>query len=163
MSAAKWGRGERRTFIAPSKPLKRDKVCVYTGHHDESHCFKETLSFGKRAAWVHVRGGWFPCSVLGYFRVLLTNIRCAWATICMLAEVKQLDTVIIDQVFLPVIVCRVFSTAKIVFYCHFPDKLLARRASLLRKMYRLPFDALEGFAMSLVCRVLYLSFSISCG
>lgn len=133
--------------------LSGEEVCVYTGHHDESHCFKETLSFGKRAAWVHVRGGWFPCSVLGYFRVLLTNIRCAWATICMLAEVKQLDTVIIDQVFLPVIVCRVFSTAKIVFYCHFPDKLLARRASLLRKMYRLPFDALEGFAMSLTDKV----------
>lgn len=49
--------------------------------------------------------------------------------------------------------CRVFSTAKIVFYCHFPDKLLARRASLLRKMYRLPFDALEGFAMSLTDKV----------
>lgn len=54
---------------------------------------------------------------------------------------------------MPVIVCRVFSTAKIVFYCHFPDKLLARRASLLRKMYRLPFDALEGFAMSLTDKV----------
>ncbi|KAK9478191.1 hypothetical protein V1514DRAFT_331882 [Lipomyces japonicus] len=35
---------------------------------------------------------------------------------------------------------------KILFYCHFPDKLLAIRQSLIKKLYRLPFDALEAFS-----------------
>ena len=48
------------------------------------------------------------------------------------------------------LICRMFSNAKITFYCHFPDKLLAKRDSVVRKMYRLVFDALEGLAMSLV-------------
>jgi len=67
----------------------------------------------------------------------------------MLAELRDLQIVVIDQVFLPVILCKLFSRAQVIFYCHFPDKLLAARQSLLKKIYRLPFDALEGFAMFL--------------
>ena len=37
----------------------------------------------------------------------------------------------------------------IVFYCHFPDLLLARgRESALKRLYRVPFDTLEEFSMS---------------
>ena len=35
------------------------------------------------------------------------------------------------------------SQSKVVFYVHFPDKLLASHASLLRRVYRWPFDFLE--------------------
>lgn len=34
------------------------------------------------------------------------------------------------------------------FYCHFPDQLLAQRAGLLKKIYRLPFDLIEQFSVS---------------
>jgi len=59
------------------------------------------------------------------------------------------DFLTTEQVFLPVVLCKLFSRAQVIFYCHFPDKLLAARQSLLKKIYRLPFDALEGFAMFL--------------
>ena len=38
----------------------------------------------------------------------------------------------------------------IVFYCHFPDLLLVqgRHASLLKRLYRIPFDRLEEWSMS---------------
>ena len=32
----------------------------------------------------------------------------------------------------------------IVFYCHFSDKLLASRSSLIRTIYRMPFDAIRS-------------------
>jgi hypothetical protein len=34
----------------------------------------------------------------------------------------------------------------VLFYCHFPDMLLAQRASPLRALYRAPLDALEQFS-----------------
>ena len=35
------------------------------------------------------------------------------------------------------------SRAPILFYCHFPDKLLAQRRGLVKRLYRIPFDRLE--------------------
>ena len=41
-------------------------------------------------------------------------------------------------------VLRVLSRhSKILFYCHFPDQLLVQRGSILKKLYRVPFDAFE--------------------
>ena len=40
------------------------------------------------------------------------------------------------------------------FYCHFPDKLLAKgRKSWLKALYRLPFDALERWSTGLADKV----------
>ncbi|KAK9364791.1 hypothetical protein V1509DRAFT_635166 [Lipomyces kononenkoae] len=38
--------------------------------------------------------------------------------------------------------------ARILFYCHFPDKLLAIRKSLIKRFYRIPFDAIEAYTTS---------------
>jgi alpha-1,3/alpha-1,6-mannosyltransferase len=38
---------------------------------------------------------------------------------------------------------RAFTSAQVLFYCHFPDMLLAQRSSLLRRLYRAPIDTLE--------------------
>jgi len=66
----------------------------------------------------------------------------------MLWEVERLETVMIDQVFLPVLLVRLLSPARVIVYCHFPDKLLATRTNVVRKLYRLPFDSLEGLAIA---------------
>lgn len=36
--------------------------------------------------------------------------------------------------------------ARVIFYCHFPDKLLAKKGSPLKSLYRLPFDWLESWS-----------------
>jgi alpha-1,3/alpha-1,6-mannosyltransferase len=36
--------------------------------------------------------------------------------------------------------------ARILFYCHFPDKLLAKRTSFIKTLYRFPFDWLESWS-----------------
>ena len=40
------------------------------------------------------------------------------------------------------------------FYCHFPDKLLAQKSSALRAAYRLPFDLYEELSTGCASRVL---------
>src|SRR5699024_1070244 len=56
-----------------------------------------------------------------------------------------------------VVVCDIISAfmfilkiggQKSVFYCHYPDQLLTKRESLLKKAYRYPIDWLEGFGIS---------------
>lgn len=37
-------------------------------------------------------------------------------------------------------------TARIIFYCHFPDKLLAKRGGWIKTLYRGPFDWLESWS-----------------
>ena len=34
---------------------------------------------------------------------------------------------------------------QILFYCHYPDLLLSRPGSALKRIYRIPFDKLEEF------------------
>ena len=42
----------------------------------------------------------------------------------------------------------------IVFYCHFPDKLLATRNSFLKKLYRMPFDMIEEITTACADKIL---------
>jgi len=163
--------GAERLIVDIALELARnDRVMLYTAHHDTKHCFKETLLEGERVHWIQERGNFIPTSIFGFCHVLCSNLRSAWASLRMLFELGSPKTVIIDQVLkvhstdtlfdclmkaiMPVLIFRLFSKAQVIFYCHFPDKLLTRRSSILRRLYRLPFDALEGLAMKSAHHVL---------
>jgi len=51
--------------------------------------------------------------------------------------------IICDQVSACIFILKIFSSAKIVFYCHFPDKLLTKRENFLKKVYRSVIDWIE--------------------
>ena len=53
---------------------------------------------------------------------------------------------------IPILKC--FTTAKIVFYGHYPDMLLAKRSSRLRRLYRAPLDWLEATSTAMADKVL---------
>ncbi len=60
------------------------------------------------------------------------------------------DAFFVDQLSagLPVL-AYLYSRAPIFFYCHFPDLLLVQgRAKWWKRLYRVPFDALEQWSMS---------------
>src|SRR5690606_16007216 len=63
-------------------------------------------------------------------------------------ELEQHEYVFCDQLPACIPLLRLLSPAKILFYCHFPDRLLAERKSLIKKLYRLPFDAFEKWTMN---------------
>jgi alpha-1,3/alpha-1,6-mannosyltransferase len=63
------------------------------------------------------------------------------------------DVYFVDQLSTCVPLLRIVGKTRVVFYCHFPDKLLAdgayvegetqKRGGLLKRLYRLPVDKLE--------------------
>ncbi|CAM6092711.1 unnamed protein product [Calypogeia fissa] len=115
-------------------------VHIFTAHHDPQHCFEETI------------GGHFPVTVYGDFLprnifnrlyAVCAYIRCLYVAICMVLFWPAFDVVFVDQVSVVIPVLKLKNPSKILFYCHFPDLLLARTTTRLRKLYRKPIDWLE--------------------
>ncbi|KAI1316772.1 Alpha-1,3-mannosyltransferase-like protein [Mortierella claussenii] len=122
------------------------KVVMYTSHHDPAHCFEET-----RDGTLDVRVGGntvVPRTILGRFYIIcaiLRNLHLAWIVLQLNKKATQkdkLDIIIVDQLSVSIPLLR-WTDAKIFFYCHFPDKLLTKRDSLLKTLYRLPVDLIE--------------------
>lgn len=91
---------------------------------------------------VSVYGDWLPRTLFGYFHAVCAYIRMLYLALCMVM-VDRFDVVVCDQVSACIPILRAFSKAKILFYCHFPDQLLAPRHSRLKALYRAPIDWLE--------------------
>ncbi|KAF8894830.1 mannosyltransferase [Infundibulicybe gibba] len=111
-------------------------VDIYTSHHDPSHCFEETKNGSLN---VHHIKPPFPRAVKGKFHILLAHARQLHLTGYLLSSRAPRYDVYFTRV---------------VFYCHFPDKLLANGAfidgnlkkkntSLIKAIYRFPMDWLE--------------------
>ncbi|KAJ3023502.1 UNVERIFIED_CONTAM: Alpha-1,3-mannosyltransferase-like protein [Siphonaria sp. JEL0065] len=116
------------------------KVKIYTSHHDPGHCFAETKDGTLK---VFVRGDWLPRSFGGKALILCAILRNLYlALTLMMFESKDFDVLIVDQLSISIPILR-FSGSRILFYCHFPDKLLAKRESFLKTLYRIPFDFME--------------------
>eukprot|EP00982_Pelagococcus_subviridis_P010469 30999-Pelagococcus_subviridis.AAC.11 len=136
-------------------------VVLYTGYHSTHACFEETLfkgecgcvladrvrvffvnavlrSEGKREKWIRVRGSWIPRHLNGHFHA------------AMLISERGVDIVLLDQISSPALLLRMFSSTKIVFYCHYPDMLLAKHKSFAQGVYRSIFDGLERITTGMV-------------
>ena len=128
----------------------RVDVAIVTAHYDESRCFPETRN--ELRGRVFAAGDWIPRHVLGgRFHVVLAVARTVWAAVACRDVVGGADALVVDQVAYAVPLLRwlrvVPRTAPVVFYCHFPDSLLApRRPGLLRRAYRAVLDAAEESA-----------------
>ncbi|CAD6262506.1 unnamed protein product [Miscanthus lutarioriparius] len=90
-------------------------VYVFTSHHDKNRCFEETVS------------GLFPVTVYGDF----------------LPPWPFFDVILVDQVSVVIPLLKLRASSKIIFYCHFPDLLLAQHTTMLRRLYRKPIDMIE--------------------
>ncbi|KAF9431632.1 Alpha-1,3-mannosyltransferase-like protein [Entomortierella beljakovae] len=121
-------------------------VVMYTSHHDPKHCFEET-----RDGTLTVRVGGntiVPRTIRGRFYIVCAIFRNLHLAMNMLRinydapNKEKLDIIIVDQLSVSIPLLRL-TGAKIFFYCHFPDKLLTKRESLLKKIYRVPVDFIE--------------------
>ncbi|KAJ3159295.1 Alpha-1,3-mannosyltransferase-like protein [Geranomyces michiganensis] len=114
-------------------------IQVFTSHHDQSHCFEETRD---GTLSVSVLGDWLPRHIAGKGHILFAILRGVVLALSLLISAQRFDVIIVDQLSASIPILR-FTNAKILFYCHFPDKLLTRRESLVKKLYRMPVDLLE--------------------
>ena len=175
--------GAERLIIDVALALQNrgHRVTIYTSHRDKNHCFEEARD---GTLDVRVRGNTiFPAHVLGRLHILMASLRQLHLTASLLAElgsrdesnrsaadsdkrnerderVERDDIFVVDQLPACVPFLKTFGRPlqsrrqRILFYCHFPDQLLARREEggsflrLVKQLYRLPFDWFEGWAMS---------------
>ena len=135
--------GAERLVVDAALALKSKNhdVTIVTSHHDSGHCFAETDDGQLNVITV---GDWLPRRILG--TALCMTIRMIWAAfyICLFSGLKP-DVIFCDQVSNAIPILKLTSRAKIMFYCHYPDQLLAleRTPSFLRKLYRGFMDWLE--------------------
>lgn len=98
----------------------------------------------------------FPPSIAGRFNILFAILRqlaLVLSTAVFSSEMKQLapDAFFVDQLSACVpFVKLLYPNAKVLFYGHFPDRLLAKEGSgmtkSLKRWYRRPFDAIESWS-----------------
>ncbi|KAL8659175.1 MAG: hypothetical protein Q9226_000582 [Calogaya cf. arnoldii] len=130
---------------------KGHKVTIFTSHCDHTHCFDEARD---GTLDVRIRGNSiFPATLFGRFKILFSILRQLHLVISItisgeLARLKP-DAFFIDQLAAGVPFLRWrWSETRILFYCHFPDLLLVQnRSRWWKRIWRIPFDGLEGWGM----------------
>uniref|UniRef100_A0A7S0YAY3 Alpha-1,3/1,6-mannosyltransferase ALG2 n=1 Tax=Polytomella parva TaxID=51329 RepID=A0A7S0YAY3_9CHLO len=129
------GGAERLIVDAATELAQRGhSVEIHTAFYDPNRCFKETLTeIG--GFEVHVSGAWFPRSLFsGCFYAACAYIRCILITLALawrnwrLPQNSRFDVVVADQVSIVVPLARFLLNVPVLFYCHFPDLLLAPRS-----------------------------------
>ncbi|WWD07777.1 hypothetical protein V865_005881 [Kwoniella europaea PYCC6329] len=151
------------------------EVVMFTSRHDPKRCFEETRDGTLK---VHVLGSSIPRSltstvpltiVFSILRSLLLSILLIlsihWPEPAVffnpLAPLKPFNVFIVDQQSVSIPLIRLMTGTRVVFYCHFPDKLLSggweinidenekrverKKTGLLKRLYRWPIDKLEEF------------------
>ncbi len=125
------------------------EVVLFTSHLDPTRCFPE------------VRDGALEVRVHGSLLRLGHRLRAPGAILrgvvtatAMSLGREQFDVVFCDVVAHAIPLVRLLSRAGVIFYCHFPDKLLAPRRTRWYQLYRLPIDRLEELGMRRAHRVL---------
>jgi alpha-1,3/alpha-1,6-mannosyltransferase len=89
---------------------------------------------------------------LGRFSILCAILRQLHLALSLLVsgELANYDRLFIDQLSACIPLFRFFAPhIGVLFYCHFPDYMLALRASLAKSLYRIPFDWIEGFTIGM--------------
>lgn len=125
---------------------KGHRVSVKTGHHDRKHCFEETKD---GTFYVQVFGSWIPQHIFGRLHAFLAYFKMIWIALRVCFSSRKPDVIFCDQVSACLLILKLFSKAKTVFYCHFPDKLLTKRETWIKWLYRLPLDFFEEWTTGL--------------
>lgn len=119
--------------------MARCKVCACA---TETSVVRSLISRHAVVVW----GAWIPRHIFGKLHVVMAILRMLWVALWLVlrsaSNTKRHDVIVSDQVSFAVPLLRL-TGAKVLFYVHFPDKLLATRQSWLKAAYRAPIDWLE--------------------
>eukprot|EP01095_Lingulamoeba_sp_RSL-Kostka_P008425 TRINITY_DN2815_c0_g1_i1.p1 TRINITY_DN2815_c0_g1~~TRINITY_DN2815_c0_g1_i1.p1 ORF type:complete len:451 (-),score=134.22 TRINITY_DN2815_c0_g1_i1:36-1388(-) len=127
-------------------------VHVFTSHCSPDHSFSETQD---GTLEVTIFGDFLPQTVFGLFKAPCAILRMIYVTIQVLKlhSKKPFDAYFIDQVSIPVPLIKLINS-RVLFYCHYPDKLLVQSKSLLKNIYRFPLDFSEEITTGAANKVL---------
>ncbi|KAJ1404647.1 Mannosyltransferase ALG2 [Sesbania bispinosa] len=127
------------------------KVHIFTAHHDKNRCFEETIA---GTFPVTVYGSFLPRHIFYRLHALCAYLRCLFVAFCVLSMWPSFDVILADQVSVVIPILKLRRSTKVVFYCHFPDLLLAQHSTFIRRMYRKPIDYVEEITTGLADLIL---------
>lgn len=127
------------------------KVHIFTAHHDKNRCFEETIA---GIFPVTVYGSFLPRHIFYRLHALCAYLRCLFVAFCLLFLWPSFDVILADQVSVVIPILKLKRSTKVVFYCHFPDLLLAQHSTFLRRMYRKPIDYVEEITTGMADSIL---------
>uniref|UniRef100_A0A0N5BHD5 Alpha-1,3/1,6-mannosyltransferase ALG2 n=1 Tax=Strongyloides papillosus TaxID=174720 RepID=A0A0N5BHD5_STREA len=133
--------GAERLIVDAAIAYKENghEVDIVTNHYTTDHCFEETKQFNISVINI------FPRSIFGRFVALCAYVRMIIAAIWMCIFKRNSDVFFVDTVSACLPILKLFTSAKVIFYCHFPDQLLTKRESFCKKVYRYFLDGVEGY------------------
>jgi len=156
-------------------------VQILTTRCDAHHCFAAVKPpDGTLHKAVQVKGRWIPASILGQWcTALCSHLRVIYLALWLVYSsyfqdnTPPPDLIVLDVLPTPLWILRHFSKASLLFYCHFPDKLLTRNNPLLveeneegnapprrttatknKSLYRRLMDSMEDACMPLADSIL---------
>jgi alpha-1,3/alpha-1,6-mannosyltransferase len=127
------------------------KVDIVTTRCDPDHCFAQVKPpNGRLSHNVHRTGTWIPANLLGGLTAFCSTLRMIWLTLMVTIQFRQADVIVVDVLPTAIpILTKWLPQSRVLFYCHFPDKLLLRTpGGRLKKAYRSILDALEETTMA---------------
>ncbi|KAL0320600.1 UNVERIFIED_CONTAM: Alpha-1,3/1,6-mannosyltransferase ALG2 [Sesamum radiatum] len=134
--------GAERLIVDAAVELSSNghNVHIFTSHHDKTRCFEETVS---GIFPVTVYGAFLPRHIFYRLHAVCAYLRCIFVALSVLFMYPSFDIILADQVSVVIPLMKLKKSSKVVFYCHFPDMLLAQHTTILRRIYRKPIDFLE--------------------
>jgi alpha-1,3/alpha-1,6-mannosyltransferase len=125
---------------------------------------------------VTVYGDILPRHLFYHFHAVCAYLRSIFVALCVLLWCPSFDVILVDQVSVVIPILKLKASSKvsiscsncfvftncfdlltdyllllqIVFYCHFPDLLLAQHTTMLRRLYRKPIDTMEEATTGIV-------------
>ena len=156
------------------------RVSIFTTHCSQSHCFdavrKHPINPGVLADKVHLIGTFIPVDILGFGRTFCSTLRMLYLSVAARWMYPDADVFVLDVLptSIPYLVLGNGGVNSVIFYCHFPDKLLKRDmingqlledgtkntsskeniTRIFKELYRLVMNKLEEWSMSyadLIC------------
>ena len=123
------------------------EISIVTSHHNLSHCFEETKPGGRLHGCIRVYGDWMPRQLFGRFTALFSMLRMLYVAFVValmhLLRIARQDFVFLDGVSAPIPILKAVGMT-VLFYCHYPDKLLVKDyGGPLKRSYRWLMDAIE--------------------
>jgi glycosyltransferase involved in cell wall biosynthesis len=149
----------------PNDSSPSGTVSIYTTHCSPTHCYDEVKPpDGPLAPFVRIRGRWIPRNFSLGGTALCSALRMLYLTYCAVKENPNANVFVLDVLptGVPYLIAKNVK-AGVLFYCHFPDKLLTRdtvngESSLpnetnttmqtLKRTYRWCLDSTEEWTMN---------------
>jgi len=126
------------------------RAVVLTARHEPRATFASTA---EGTLDVRVRGAWLPSHLAGRARAPCAVVRMGWLALAAARLEPAPDVVVCHLVAHVVPILRRTARAPVVFYCQYPDRLLASPGGAAYRAYRVPLDWLEARGMSAADRV----------